>query len=148
MLADSAPRMKKFFQGCLLVIAVLILLILSCSIYVHHPRFSKSPPSVIEVLVYAPASSDVAYRTNITERPSCEVILQMLRRGTFAGFGAKADGELNVRYENGATDRIGFTRSYHGDCSFFHDGFYSISSNELFRALESVGVDVSRIPKS
>jgi len=139
--------MKKFFQGCLLVVGVLFLLILSCSVYVHHPHFRRSPPSSIEVLLYDPALPGMVHLTNITERASCEAILQMLRRGTFRGFGAKADGVLSIRDDSGATDRVGFTGSYQGDCTFFHHGFYSISSNEFFRVLEGAGVNISKIPQ-
>ena len=124
---------------------IVLLLVLSCSVYVHHPHFAGSSPLSAGVIVYAPASSRIAYQTNITDAAGCKALVIGLRKAEFAMFGAKADGELNIHYGNGATDRVGFTRSYDGRCSIFQHGFYSMPSNQFFRVLADAGIDASMI---
>jgi len=135
--------MKGFFRGCVVAGAVALLLVLSCSAYVHHPHFAGSSPSSVGVIVYAPASSRIAYQTNITDPTSCKVLVAGLKKAEFAMFGAKADAELNIHYGSGETDRVGFTRGYKGRCSFFQHGIYSMPSNEFFQVLAAGGIDVS-----
>jgi hypothetical protein len=135
--------MKGVLRGCLITGAVVCLLVLSCAAYIYHPHFPGTSPSSIVILVYRPASSEIAYETNLTNASGCKMVVAGLRHAVFSGFGAKADGELNIRYENGKTDRVGFTRSYYGRCSFFRGGFYSMPSNDFFEVLAAGGMDTS-----
>ncbi len=122
-----------------------LLLVGACSVYVQHPHFAGSSPSSIALTLYAPASSEISYQTNITDIIGCKALVAGLRKGRFVMFGAKADGELNISYGDGKTDRVGFTRSSDGHCEFFQHGFYSMRSNEFFQVLADAGIDVSRV---
>src|SRR5208282_692002 len=83
------------------VFGVLFLLLLVFSIYVQRPRFGGTSPKAIEVVVYRPFSSQIAYRTDITNRASCEKVLKELGQARFAFFGFKPTGVLNIQYDNG-----------------------------------------------
>lgn len=135
--------MKGLLRGCLITGAVIILLVLSCSIYIYHPHFKSSSPKAIGVRVYRPGFSQIAYETNLTNPSGCKRVVAGLGRAVFTGFGPKADGELNFQYEDGNTELVGFTRSYDGRCSFFRGAFYSMPSNDFFEVLAAGGLDVS-----
>jgi hypothetical protein len=128
----------------LLLFGVLFLFFLAVSIYIQHPRFSGSAPTIIEVVAYRPFSSEIAYRTDITDRASCEKILKGLGRARFAFFGFKPTGVLNIQYDNGNVDHLKFTQCNDGTHSLTFRVFYVMPSREFFRTLEAAGVDVSR----
>jgi hypothetical protein len=93
----------------LMVFGILFLLLLSFSIYVQRPRFGGASPERIEVVVYRPFSSEIAYHTNISDRASCEKVLRELRQVRFTFFGFKPTGVLNIQYDDGKVDRLKFT---------------------------------------
>ena len=128
----------------LMVFGVLFLLLLSFSIYVQRPRFGGSSPKSIEVVVYRPFSSEIAYQTNITNRASCEKVLRELRLARFTFFGFKPTGVLNIEYEDGRVDHLKFTRCNDGTHSLIFHVFYEMPSKQFYRALQEAGVDVSR----
>lgn len=68
----------------LMVFGVLFVLLLFFSIYIQHPRFSGSSPTVIEVVAYRPFTSEIAYRKDITNRVTCEKVLKQLGQARFA----------------------------------------------------------------
>jgi len=128
----------------LMVFGVLFLLLLSFSIYVQRPRFGGSSPKSIEVVVYRPFSSEIAYQTNITDRASCEKVLRELRLARFTFFGFKPTGVLNIQYDDGRMDRLKFTQCNDGTHSLIFRVFYEMPSKQFCRALKEAGVDVSR----
>jgi hypothetical protein len=128
----------------LLVFGVLFVLLLSFSIYVQRPRFGGTSPKNIEVIVYRPFSSEIAYRTNISDRVSCKKVLQELRQARFTFFGFKPTGVLNIQYDDGKVDRLKFTQCNDGTHSLAFRVFYEMPSKQFCRALQEAGVDVSR----
>jgi hypothetical protein len=128
----------------LMVFGVLFLLLLSFSIYVQRPRFGGPSPKSIEVVVYRPFSSEIAYQTNITDRASCEKVLRELRLARFTFFGFKPTGVLNIQYDDGRVDRLKFTQCNDGTHSLIFRVFYEIPSKQFCRALKDAGVDVSK----
>ena len=128
----------------LMVFGVLFLLLLSFSIYVQRPRFGGSSPKSIEVVVYRPFSSEIAYQTNISDRASCEKVLRELCQARFTFFGFKPTGVLNIQYDDGRVDRLKFTQCNDGTHSLIFRVFYEIPSKQFCRVLKEAGVDVSR----
>ena len=126
------------------VFGVLFLLLLSFSLYVQHPRFGGSSPTRIEVIAYRPLSTDIVYRTDITDRAACEKVVKELGQARFALFGFKPTGVLNIQYENGRIDHLKFTQCNDGTHSLTHRVFYVMPSAQFCRALKEAGVDVAK----
>ena len=128
----------------LVVIGALFISVFVFSIYLQHPRFSGVSPTVIEVVAYRPFSSEITYRTDITNRAACEKLLKELRQARFTFFGFKPTGVLNIRYDNGRVDHLKFTQCNDGTHSLTFNAFYVIPSTQFCRALIEAGVDVSK----
>ena len=112
--------------------------------YFQHPRFGGAAPTVIEVVVYRPFSSEIAYRTEITDRASCEKVLKELGQARFTFFGFKPTGVLNIQYDNGKVDRLKFTQCNDGTHSLTFRVFYVMPSRQFCQVLKEAGVDVSK----
>jgi len=128
----------------LTVFGVLSVLLLSFSIYVQRPRFGSASPRSIEVVVYRPFSSEIAYQANISDRASCQKVLQELRLARFTFFGFKPTGVLNIQYDDGRVDHLRFTRCNDGTHSLIFRVFYEMPSKQFYHALQEAGVDVRR----
>jgi hypothetical protein len=138
--------MKRFLKGCLMAVGVFLLLVVSCSIYVHHPHLSASQALAIDLRAHKQGNSAGAYQTTITNRDACEAILRQLRMARFVGFGAAPNGEMTIRYANGKADRVLLMWSPdHSDFLFFHHGFYKGPAERFFTELKDGGVDVTKL---
>ncbi len=128
----------------LTVFGVLFALLLAFSIYVQRPRFGGASPKSIEVVMYRPFSSEIAYQTNIPDRAACEKVLRELRQARFTFFGFKPTGVLNIHYDDGRVDRLKFTRCNDGTHSLIFRVFYEMPSKEFYHALQQAGVEVAK----
>ncbi len=144
MVQSKVTRAMSDVSFTLLVFGVLFLLLLCFSVYVQRPRFGGSSPKSIEVVVYRPFSSEIAYHTDISDRAACEKVLRELRHARFTFFGFKPTGVLNIQYDDGKVDRLKFTQCNDGTHSLTFRVFYEIPSKQFCRALQEAGVDVSR----
>ena len=140
----KVARAMSDISFTLSVFGVLFALLLSFSIYVQRPRFGGTSPKNIEVIVYRPFSSEIAYRANISDREFCKKVLQELRQARFTFFGFKPTGVLNIQYDDGRVDRLKFTQCNDGTHSLTFRVFYEMPSKQFCRALQEAGVDVSR----
>jgi len=128
----------------MVAVGIVLLLVGSCSIYVHHPHLSTSPALAIDLSARRPKGS--AYQATITNRDACEAILSELRAARFVGFGAAANGEMTIRYANGKADRVLLMWSPdHSDLLFFHHGFYKTPAERFFTKLKDGGIDVTKL---
>ena len=97
--------MNQKIKGCLWVIVAPILLISSCLIYKNQPHFNGRNPLLINVKIGRPDSTNF-YEFTITNSIHCNAVLKELRKARFVAFGSKADGEFNIQYDNGKSNRI------------------------------------------
>ena len=138
--------MKRLLKICMVAVGIVLLLVGSCSIYVHHPHLRTSSALAIDLSARGPEGSARAYQATITNRDACEAILSELRAARFVGFGAAANGEMTIRYANGKADRVLLMWSpHHSDLLFFHHGFYKTSAERFFTKLKDGCVDVTKL---
>ena len=140
--------MRKTFKGCLTVLAVCFLLVLSCTIYVRHPHFSGKLPSKMEVEIYDFVSTN-EYRTSITNPSACRRIMETLKSGTWTlPHRCKYRGTFTIHYDNGKADVVGYMPGHSGPefCEIELAGHYQLSRTNLYQVMRDAGVDVSQIP--
>lgn len=137
--------LKDFLKNCLMLLGIALVLVVSCSVYVHHPRFSGSSPVGIGVVRYETNGAAIAYLPVVTNRITCETIVNELRTARFAGFGSKPFAESRINYGNGQMDRLLVSANRdQGDFAFFFHGFYRMRREPLFTLLREAGIDVSQ----
>jgi hypothetical protein len=144
MVASKETHFMSDTTFTMLVFGAVFLVLLSASIFLQRPRFGGRSPKAIEVVLYRPFSSEIAYRTDITDRASCEKLLRELRQARFTFFGFKPTGVLNIQYDNGKVDHLKFTQCNDGTHSLTFHVFYEISSRQFCQALKEAGADVSK----
>jgi hypothetical protein len=142
--------MPKFLKGCLTIIAVMLLLIVSCSIYYQHPRFKSSSPVQIDVLSrYRIGTSNIEYRASISNQLACRSLLEALKKARWTGpHRCKSRGTLTIRYQNGEKEIIGFMPGHvSGYYEFRVGGHYRLPKPEFYQAMKEAGIDAEQIPE-
>jgi hypothetical protein len=135
------------------ILAILALLLIGGCVYLvsQRPHFSGSSPIAIDVRVSASYVTDTdtnEYRTSITNRAACDVILQEFRQAHWVFGSEKQMGTFTIQYDNGKADDVPVLHGFpHGYYSIIRPGGTYRMPIERFRSvLTNAGVDVSKFP--
>ena len=141
---------RRIFKGCLTVLAVFLLLIISCAVYLRHPRFKSPSPLQIHVEVWPTGGSTNEYRMTITNSVVCRTVVETFKKGTWTiPHMCKHRVTFTIRYDDGTTDVVGYMPGHSGpeSCEIEVGSYYRLARTNLYQVMRDAGVDISKIPE-
>jgi hypothetical protein len=135
-------------SGCLIIIAVILLLLLLGTVRIYRPRFAASVPERIEVCA-TQFNGKGDYSAGIMKRNACGSVIAFFEQGTLAmPCMCKQYGTFKIYSEDGTVESIDLLPGHTGPESFqirmglWH---YELSRSDFGRIIAEAGVDEAKL---